>query len=122
MEITAKYLKSCPDRIFVFGDNTLRKGKGGAASLRDISNTYGFITKKFPDCRDVSFYKPDEYLLVYEEEIAKLKKAIESSPSKKFLISKLGSGLANRFKIFEGIIEPKIKQDLKDYNNVTFLW
>jgi hypothetical protein len=35
MYITKKYLENHPNHIFVFGDNSLRQGKGGAASLRD---------------------------------------------------------------------------------------
>jgi len=46
MIITAQYLKENPDHIFVFGDNTVRKGFGGAAKFRDFPNTYGFVTLK----------------------------------------------------------------------------
>jgi hypothetical protein len=122
MKITARHLRSQPDQIFVYGDNTLRRGKKGASTLRDEPNTYGFITQKYPNNRDGSFYKPDEYDTVYQEEITKLKKKIEASPTKTFLIAKLGSQLANRFKTFEEIIQPRIKEDLKNYKNVQFLW
>ena len=83
---------------------------------------YGFLTKKFPNNRNDSFYKPDEYRAIYQEEISKLKRLIESSPEKKFLIAKVGGRYANRFRIFNEVIEPQIKEDLKAYNNVTFLW
>jgi len=85
LKITAKYLKDHPDQIFVYGDNTTRKGKGGAAALRDEPNSYGFITKKHPNNREGSFYKPDEYCIIYQEEISKLKRLIESSPRNNFL-------------------------------------
>ncbi|MFW6247319.1 MAG: hypothetical protein ACOC22_04075 [bacterium] len=65
--ITRKYLKENPEHIFVFGDNLLRKGYGGAAKLRDLPNTYGFITKKYPDNKDESFYTPDEYMIFIKE-------------------------------------------------------
>lgn len=120
--ITREYLKNNSDKIFVFGDNTIRKGTGGAAKLRYCENTYGFLTKKFPNNSDDSFYKLDEYLEIYLIEIEKLKKKIKDNPDKTFLISKLGAGLANRYKIFENIIDPRIKRDLKDYPNVEFLW
>ena len=120
--ITAEYLNSHPDEIFVFGDNTRRIGTAGAAALRHCPNTYGFLTKKFPNNRNDSFYKPDEYRTIYQEEISKLKRLIESSPEKKFLIAKIGGKYANRFRIFNEVIEPQIKEDLKAYNNVTFLW
>ena len=121
-QITAEYLNSHPDEIFVFGDNTRRIGTAGAAALRHCPNTYGFITKKIPNNRNDSFYKPDEYRAIYQEEISKLKRLIESSPEKKFLIAKVGGRYANRFRIFNEVIEPQIKEDLKAYNNVTFLW
>jgi len=121
-EITVEYLNSHPDEIFVFGDNTRRIGTAGAAALRHCPNSYGFLTKKFPNNRNDSFYKPDEYRAIYQEEISKLKRLIESSPDKKFLIAKIGGKYANRFRIFNEVIEPQIKEDLKVYKNVSFLW
>lgn len=122
MYISRSYLNKNKDVIFVFGDNNIRKGNGGAAKLRDLENTYGFITKKFPSNTLSSFYKPDEYQGLYTSEIDKLKKYIINNKHKTFLISKLGSNLANKFKIFEEIIEPNIKNDLSDLKNVKFLW
>jgi hypothetical protein len=119
--VTPKYLADNPDHIFVFGDNTVRRGKGGAAKLRDYPNTYGFITKLYPNNRDASFYKPEEYKSVFKNEITKLQFEIVNNPDKTYLISKLGAGLANKYYIFETIIEPGL-QVLKQYNNVKFLW
>jgi len=121
MIITKEYLNNNPNYIFVFGDNTLRKGKGGAAKLRDEPNSYGFITKKYPNNQNNSFYKPEEYQYVFDIEFEKLKDLIIKNPNKKFLISKLGAGLANRYHIFEEIIEPQL-QKLKKYLNVSFLY
>lgn len=70
--IDEKFLRDNPDHIFVFGDNRLRTGKGGAAKLRDEPNVYGFITKKFPNNQESSFYRPEEYQKVFEREIEKL--------------------------------------------------
>ena len=120
--ITRKYLKENPDHIFVFGDNLARRGKGGGAMLRDEPNTYGFITKKFPVYQSWGYYKSAEYPPVYIEEIEKLIKEIEANPDKTYLISKLGAGLANKFKIFDEVIKPRIKKDLQSYSNVKFLW
>lgn len=44
--VTKQFLDNNPNAIFVFGDNLLRVGYGGAAILRDHPQTYGFITKK----------------------------------------------------------------------------
>jgi len=120
--ITEKYLNDHPDEIFVFGDNVLRVGKGGAAILRDHPQSYGFITKKKPTNEDNAFYMPMEYVEVYCEEIKKLEEVIKNNKDKTFLISKLGAGLANRFGIWEDVIEHFIKNDLDEYDNVKFLW
>ena len=99
--VDKEFLRKNPNCIFVFGDNLERRGKGGAAILRDEPNTYGFITKKEPLGIDTAFFKPDEYQAVYEGEIVKLKKECIRNPSKCYMISKVGAGLANRFGIFE---------------------
>lgn len=120
--ITAEILRENPNWIFVFGDNLLRTGYGGAAALRDEPNTYGFLTKLFPDDNSGSYYKPSDYVPVYCNEMALLIEQIKSKPFQTFLISKLGAGLANKFHIFEEVIEPTIRTLLAPYPNVTFLW
>lgn len=120
--ITGKYLKDNPNHIFVYGDNSIRKGNKGAASLRNFSNTYGFVTKRFP-CSDSScFYKPEEYEHIFKKEIKKLKEFISNNPDKMFLISKLGGGLANKYKIWEKIISPNIKKELEEFENIILLY
>ena len=121
MIITKEYLLRNPDHIFVFGDNITRKGMGGAAKLRYLENTYGFITKKYPNNYDSSFYRPDEYQKVFDIEFGKLFAAITNNKDKTYLISKLGSGLANKYNIWEQIIKRGLIQ-LDDYSNVTLLW
>ena len=120
--VDATFLRANPDCVFVFGDNLARRGKGGAAALRDEPNTYGFITKKQPLNTDSAFYRPDEYKEIYKNEVEKLLNEIFDNPDKGYLISKIGAGLANRFGIFEEIIEPNLKRDLDDFHNVAFLW
>jgi len=120
--ITEKYLREHPQEVFVFGDNLYRVGDGGAAKLRHFKNTYGFVTKKKPTHNAEDYYTPQEYDSVYYEELAELKLTIAVQPEKTFLISKIGAGLANKFNIFEKIIEPRIKHDLAQFKNVRFLW
>jgi hypothetical protein len=119
--ITAKYLIDNPTHIFVFGDNSLHRGTKGAAALRYHSNSYGFITKKYPSYKDDAYYKPKEYELIFKRELDKLIDIIKHSPNNLFLISMLGAGLANKYHIFEKVIEPQIKDKL-DFQNVKFLW
>jgi hypothetical protein len=117
--ITADYLRTHPNEIFVFGDNTLRKGHKGAAELRDFKNTYGFITKIYPSGANEAFYTPETYKEVLDEEINKLECEIAYTPGKTYLITELGGGLANRFNIRPMII--KATERLKKYPNVRFI-
>lgn len=122
MNITREFLMQNTNVIFVFGDNLKRVGTGGAAALRDLPNTYGFITKKEPSFNDAAYYRPEEYIKVYQREIDQLKAIIRTSPGKIWYISKLGSGLANKYHIWEEVISKRIKSDLKDYVNIVYLW
>ena len=74
LHLNAQMLTENPSWVFVFGDNTLRRGLGGAAKLRYHPQSYGFITKKYPTYEDSAFYKPEEYKEVYKQELEKLKK------------------------------------------------
>jgi len=121
-EITQIFLDENPNAYFVFGDNLERHGYGGAAKLRDHPRSIGFITKKFPDNKDESFYKPEEYSPVFFEELKKLKVIIQKQPNKTFYISQLGGGLANRYKIWEKLIRHNIVRDLSQFENVIFCW
>lgn len=119
--ITREFLRDNPNIIFVFGDNEGRVGYGGAAALRDEPNTYGFITKKDLSEAEPNF-APDEYISVFVEEALKLRQRIAENQDKMFYISRLGAGLANKFKIWEKIILPVLPRALEDQGNVIFLW
>jgi hypothetical protein len=81
-----------------------------------------FITKKFPDNKDNSFYKPEEYSSVFFEELEKLKRIIEKHPDKIFYISQLGGGLANRYYIWQKLIRHNLVRTLEKFKNVIFCW
>lgn len=49
------------NKIFIFGDNDLRLGKGGQAIIRDLKNTIGIRTKKEPNNNYNSFYSDVNY-------------------------------------------------------------
>ena len=53
VEVVNKYtnalLKKNRNKLFVFGDNCLRKGKAGQAIIRDQPNSAGIATKVLPD-------------------------------------------------------------------------
>lgn len=120
--IDEKFLNQDEQSWFVFGDNVIRRGYGGAARFRDHPRAYGFITKKFPDNRDTSFYDVTEYRPVFVEELAHLKALIAKHPAKQYYISKLGAGLANRYGIWELVLKPGLEEGLAEFDNVTFLW
>lgn len=120
--MTKEFLDSNPKAIFVFGDNTIRQGYGGAAILRDHPQSYGFITKKYPDNEDKSFYQPKEYAIVFFDELVKLREKIQDDPFKKFYISQLGGGLANKYNIWEKVIKNGLEKNLQEFPNVVFLW
>lgn len=119
--IDKKYLRENPDHIFVFGDNVMRTGRGGAAYLRGEPNTYGFITKRYPASNDFSYFRVDEYREIFEIEFNKLKEIIENTADKIFLISKIGAGLANKYGIYEEVILPRLPE-LTNFENVKFLF
>jgi len=119
--ITEDYLNANPNFIFVFGDNLKRVGCGGAAKLRHLPNTYGFITKKAPSNKDEDYYKPEEYHDIFMDEVDKLHEEIFNNPDKIYLISKLGSGLANKYKIWECLISVYIEV-FSEYENVRLLF
>ena len=52
IEIVNRYsdseVKANPDKIYVFGDNTDRRGTGGQASIRNNLNAFGIATKVHP--------------------------------------------------------------------------
>lgn len=122
MKITRNYLQNNPNHIFVFGDNTLRKGKAGAAELRNEPNTYGFITKKFPSNKDNAFFLPTTYEPIFREELFKLEMEIRKSQGVVWLLSPCGSGLANKHGIWEKIIRPEFERLGRDYENVRLLF
>ena len=120
--ITQEFLDDNPDSYFIFGDNLIREGMGGAAILRYHPHAIGFITKKYPDNKDNSFYKPEEYSPVFFEELEKLKIIIQKRPDKKFYISQLGGGLANKYRIWQKLIRHNLVKSLEDFDNVIFCW
>ena len=48
--------RTFPDKIFVFGDNLIGRGKGGQAIIRDEVNSFGIPTKRLPSMNEGSFF------------------------------------------------------------------
>jgi len=69
-------LRDNPDKIYIFGDNEQRYGKGGQAIIRDEPNAFGIATKKRPSMDDDAFFTDDEFEAnkkLIDEDIAKIK-------------------------------------------------
>lgn len=122
MKVTKEFLRNNPNYIFVFGDNQIHKGYKGAASLRDEPNSYGFITKKKPSFKDDAYFKPEEYHPIFLEELQKLELRIRSSVGTVWFISPIGSGLANKYNIWEKVIKKELEKLSEKYQNVRLLW
>lgn len=71
---TINDIKVSENKIFIFGDNDMRIGKGGQAIIRDLYNTIGIRTKKEPNNYSRSFYTDIEY----DKNILKIKADIDN--------------------------------------------
>ena len=120
--VTEEFLKEHEKDVwFIFGDNSCRTGKGGAAKLRDCPNAWGFITKRYPSYAETAYFNPDNYLLTFLEEQKRFIKFIEENQDRWILVTKLGSGLGNKFGIFDAMIGPWL-ETLEKYENVILLY
>src|SRR5690606_39180002 len=87
-------LKANRDKIYVFGDNLERKGKGGQAVIRSEPNAFGIATKVRPS-RIKQAYMSDEQLegnkQIIDSDIQKIK---DQNKIVVFPKDGLGTGLA----------------------------
>lgn len=90
---TREYVDSMPDYLFVYGDNDIKKGKGGQAIIRGASNSIGVPTKKKPSMGIDSFYTDTEYDQNVEKINIAYAKIIEKGKKYKgIIISSFGYG------------------------------
>lgn len=57
---TIQLLRQNPDKIYVFGDNLKRYGKGGQATIRDEPNVFGVATKRYPSLDSTAFFSDQQ--------------------------------------------------------------
>ena len=111
---TSKLLYENQEKIFVFGDNMVRKGKGGQAVIRDCPNAFGIATKRYPSMNEDAFFsdQPDEFDVVMNDlrQLYKLSK----SHTIVFPVGGIGTGLAQTEKRSFAIWS-KMCWILKDY-------
>ena len=98
IEVVNRYsisdLKANPDKIYIFGDNMLRQGKGGQAVIRDEENAFGIRTKALPAKSEDSYWYDTalaQNKRLISEDIAAIKK---DGRTVVFPKDGLGTGLA----------------------------
>ena len=75
-----------PQKLFVFGDNTLRYGKAGQAQIRGCTNSVGLATKFNPGMEDEDFFSDAQLEKCTEimlRDIEKIKLCL-SNPARNF--------------------------------------
>lgn len=94
--LSVELCRSEPTRIFIFGDNLLKRGKAGQATIRDEPNSFGIPTKRVPSMSDTAFFsdQDDEYAIV-RSHLVHIWKLHLSGITIVLPCNKIGSGLAN---------------------------
>lgn len=80
------------NKIFIFGDNDIRSGKGGQAVIRDCENSIGIRTKKYPSNKESSFYNDREFYQNKEKIDYDILKIKRKSLNNKMVFSNNGYG------------------------------
>jgi len=120
--ITQEFLDINPNCIYVFPDNIERTGSELCTQFRDHEQAYGFIAKKFPDTDDSSYFRPEEYSVIFFEELSKLKRFIKEHPDKTFYVANMCGPSVNKYRIWELLMVHNIVAKLEKFENVVFCW
>lgn len=85
-----------PGKIFVFGDNGVRKGKGGQAVIRGEVNAFGVATKRYPSMDDGAYFRDgvERDRILLSEDLIELWKLGMEGRELVFPSGGLGTGLA----------------------------
>ena len=95
---TKEYVSSNSNKIFVFGDNNARVGKGGQATIRGLENAIGIRTKKGPSKKPAAFYNDKEFednKSKIDEDILNIKRFLILGKTIVFSKNGYGTGLAS---------------------------
>jgi hypothetical protein len=122
IEISHELLNSDPNAFFVFGDDLNKQNLEGAAALRLHPRAIGFPVCKTPLNIKGACFKPEEYSKLFFDSLKQLLNHVKANPQRKFYITKLGSGIYNRYYIWETLIHHNLVNDLGEYSNVVFCW
>lgn len=119
---TEEIVKANPNKLFVFGDNMLRYGKGGQAVIRDLPNTLGIVTKREPRTgKDAYFSDAEDEMDTLLQDIRKLWLISRCNTFTHivFPTKGLGTGRAH-MKSKSPILYKMMKNKLATYFNYTF--
>jgi hypothetical protein len=97
-EWTLEDVKKQSDKVFVFGDNNARVGKGGQAIIRDLPNSVGIRTKKGPSTKPAAYYNDNEFESNKKnilEDVLNVKEIAISGKTIVFSSGGYGTGLAS---------------------------
>lgn len=88
-----------PRKLYIFGDNVLRKGKAGQAVIRDCPNVYGIPTKWAPRMDEDAFFHDTDREIKLMKDVLKQFEIYLSVNARNFdtvvyPINGLGTGLA----------------------------
>ena len=84
-----------PQNLYIFGDNTIRKGKGGQAQIRDCPNAFGIATKFLPSTTNESYFNDsNEVKDIIIDDIVKLLQLEDQYENIIFPYDGLGTGLS----------------------------
>lgn len=87
-----------PDKIYVFGDNVARKGRGGQAKpCRDKPNTLGVRTKRTPGTEASAYWHDDTFIenvKYVTEDFKQIEKLLKKGRTLVFPLDGFGTGLA----------------------------
>jgi len=110
--------KANKNKLYVFGDNLIRAGKGGQATIRDAQNSFGIATKRLPTMQHNAFFRDrdDEFIAVMQD-ILNLQNELDSSKYDTVVFPKdgLGTGLSRMPET-----SPKIFKEMNDLISQVF--
>jgi len=95
---TLQDVKNDESKLFIFGDNNARIGKGGQAIIRDCINSIGLRTKKGPNNKSVAFYSDSEFESNCKkifDDVIHIKSNLVNGTNIVFSNGGYGTGLAN---------------------------
>ena len=97
-QIEQRDLIQHPERLYLFGDNERRSGRGGQAGVcRGFANAVGVATKRAPECTDSAYWTDADYdrvIAIIDRDLARALDHVCSGGTVVCPASGLGTGLA----------------------------